>query len=261
MSGPLAGRVALVTGASRRRGVGAAVARRLAADGASVFLHSWAPYDALRPGAADEGGAERLVKELRRAGAEVRHRSADLADPEAPAALVATAREAFGHIDILVTGHTRNCGQSLEELTAAEFDLSSAVNTRATLLLVQAFAAQHDNERPGGRIVLYSSGQSPCDEAEELPYLAAKAARQEVMETLAAHLAPRDITVNSINRGPYDTGGAAGQRATKKDRTGGRWSTPQDTARVIGWLVSAEADWVTGQTIASDGDWSALAGE
>jgi 3-oxoacyl-[acyl-carrier protein] reductase len=85
MSGPLTGRVAVVTGASRQRAIGAAVARRLAADGASVFVHSWSPYDAERPWGGDPGGAEALVEELRAGGTGAVHSAADLADPAAPA--------------------------------------------------------------------------------------------------------------------------------------------------------------------------------
>ncbi|MGA8116569.1 MAG: SDR family oxidoreductase [Actinocatenispora sp.] len=262
MSGPLTGRVAVVTGASRRRAIGAAVARRLAADGASVYVHSWSSYDAERSWGADEGGPEALVAELRADGANAVHGVADFADPDAPAGVIAAAREKFGHVDIVIANHARSHRQSLEELTAAEVDLSYAVNTRATLLLVQAFAAQHDDARPGGRVVLFTSGQYHGTQAEELPYIASKAALHELTPSLAVHLARRRITVNCVNPGPNDTGWASAEAvAESADRVpGGRWSTPRDTARLVGWLVGDEADWVTGQTIASDGGWSALGG-
>jgi len=74
------------------------------------------------------------------------------------------------------------------------------------------------------------------------------------------HLAPRGITVNCINPGPNDTGYAdqATQAAVAGRSPSGRWGTPADTAKLVAWLLSDEADWVTGQTIASDGGWSAL---
>jgi len=122
---PLAGRVALVTGASRRSAIGAAVVRRLTADGATVVVQSWAPADGKR---SDPGGAEQLV-ELRASGRNLAHISADLADPDTPAQLVATAQEAFGRPDMIIANHARSTRQSLDELTAAEIDLAYAANT------------------------------------------------------------------------------------------------------------------------------------
>ena len=248
----------LVTGASRRIAIGAAIARRAVADGASVLLHSWAPHDAEQPWGADVGGVEVLVAELRGAGGRVEHVSIDLSDRAGPAELVAAATEAFGHVDAVVVNHARSSSQSLADLTAAELDLSYAVNTRAALLLVQAFAAQHDVDRPGGRVLLFTSGQYHDAMPSELPYIASKAALHEVTRSLAVELAPAGITVNCINPGPNDTGYADDQTrvAVAAANPGRRWGTPTDTARLVAWLLSDEADWVTGQTIASDGGWS-----
>ena len=262
MTRPLQGRVAIVTGGSRRRAIGAAIARRLAADGARVVVHSWAPYDAEQEWGPDVNGPEGLIAEIRAGGSSAMHHTADFADPDAPAAVVAAACDAYGHVDIVVANHARSHRQSLEELTAAEIDLSYAVNTRATLLLIKAFAAQHEDARAGGRVVLFTSGQYHGAMAEELPYMASKAAIHELTPSLAVHLAPRGITVNCVNPGPNDTGWAPPDvvAANAHRIPGGRWSTPLDTAELVGWLVSDRAQWITGQTIASDGGWSALGG-
>ncbi|HXW79703.1 MAG TPA: SDR family oxidoreductase [Acidimicrobiales bacterium] len=259
MPRPLDGRVVLVTGASRRIAIGAAIARRMVSDGASVMVHSWSPHDEEQPWGADPGGAEVLISELRGEGGRVEHRAADFAHPHAPADLVSSVYEAFGRLDVVVANHARSSAQSLEQLTAAEIDLAYAVNTRATLLLVQAFAARHDG-RPGGRVVLFTSGQYHGAMPGELPYIASKAALRELTASLAVHLMPRGITVNCIDPGPNDTGyaGAETIEAVRERNPGRRWSTPSDTARLVAWLVSDEADWVTGQVIASDGGWSAL---
>lgn len=255
----LRNRVVIVTGASRRVAIGAAIARRVVAEGAAVLLHSWVSHDAEQPWGADAGGPEALVAELRRAGARVEHVSSDLGEPDAPAALVGAARAAFGQVDAVVANHARSSTQWLEDLTAAELDLSYAVNTRATLLLVKAFAAQHDDSRPGGRVLLFTSGQYHGAMPDELPYIASKAALHEVTRSLAVHLARRGITVNCVDPGPNDTGYAddVARAAVAARNPGGRWGTPTDTARLVAWLLSDEADWVTGQTIASDGGWSA----
>jgi 3-oxoacyl-[acyl-carrier protein] reductase len=254
---PLEGRVAVVTGASRRIAIGAAIARRLLADGASVLVHSWSPHDAEQPWGADPGGPNAVVDELRASGGRVEHVAADLADPAAPARVLAAARDAFGHVDVLVANHARSGAQSLEQLTADELDLGWAVNVRGTLLLLQALASQHDG-RPGGRAVLFTSGQYSGAMPAELPYIATKGALHQLTRSLAAHLMPRGITVNCVDPGPNDTGyaDAALRTAVAAANPGGRWGTPQDAARLVAWLVSDEADWVTGQVIASDGGWS-----
>ncbi|MGL5819691.1 MAG: SDR family oxidoreductase [Phycicoccus sp.] len=255
---PLRGRVAVVTGASRRVAIGAAIATRLAADGAAVVIHSWSPHDAEQPWGADPGGPESVAAAITAAGGSVRHLSADLADPEAPRRLVQAAAEAFGHVDIVVANHARSSGQSLEQLTADELDLSHAVNTRASLLLAQAFAAQHDGRR-GGRMLFFTSGQYHGAMPAELPYIASKGALHQLTRSVAAHLMPRGITVNCVDPGPNDTGYAddAARAAVSAVNPGRRWGTPADTARLVAWLVSDEAAWVTGQVVASDGGWSA----
>ncbi len=160
---PLDGRVALVTGASRRIAIGAAIARRLVSDGASVMVHSWSPHDDEQPWGSDPGGAEALVRELRGEGGHVEHVAADFADPQAPADLVSSTCEAFGRLDVVVANHARSSAQALEQLTAPEIDLTYAVNTRATLLLVQAFAARYDGRRGAGWcFLLLASTTGPC---------------------------------------------------------------------------------------------------
>lgn len=202
---PLLGRVALVIGASRRTAIGAAIVRRLINDGAAVFMHSWSPADAEKSYGEDIGGVERLMGEIRAMGGEVAHLSADLADPEAPAQVVSKVLEAFGRLDIVVANHARSTPSTLEELTAAEIDLTYAINARATLLIIKEFAAHHHDSR-GGRVVLFTSGQYHGAMPEELPYIASKAALHELTPSLAAHLIPRGITVNCVNPGPNNTG-------------------------------------------------------
>jgi len=254
----LEGRTAIITGVSRGRGIGAAVSAQLAASGAALFLTGWPPHDAHQPWGEDLDGGEGVADALRRAGARAEYTSVDLADPEAPQQVVTAATAAFGHVDVLVANHARSARQSLATLTSAELDLSFAVNARATLLLARHFVEQHDGS-PGGRIVFVTSGQYHGAMPDELPYIAAKAVVQQLTASLAVDLAPRRMTVNCVNPGPNDTGYAAGElhRRVEAAMPAGRWGRPEDAARMVSWLVSDEADWVTGQTIASDGGWSA----
>lgn len=253
--GALAGRVAVVTGVSRRAGIGFAIARRLLADGASVLVQSWAPHDAGQDWGADPGGIDVVLDDLRGDGLPLAHLEADLADPDAPRRVVAAAAEVFGHVDILVANHARSAQQDLEHVTAEELDACWAVNARASVLLVQAFAAQHDDEAARGRVVLFTSGQHLGPMAGELPYAISKGAIHQMTRSLADHLASRRITVNTMNPGPTDTGWASPERfdEVRASLPFGRWGAPEDAARLVAWLVSDEAAWITGQVIDSEG--------
>lgn len=111
---PLAGRVAVVTGVSRRGGIGFAIARRLGAIGADLVVHSWAPHDAEQPWGADPAGMRPVLEELRGLGRRVVHVEADFADPGAPEALVRAGTDLLGHLDVLVANHARSSSQALE---------------------------------------------------------------------------------------------------------------------------------------------------
>jgi 3-oxoacyl-[acyl-carrier protein] reductase len=254
----LKGRAALVTGVGRRRGIGFAVARRLGAMGADLFLHAFTPYDPAQPWGADPDGGAGLLAELRRGpygrGRRVEHLEADFVDPDGPVGLVAAAVTAFGHVDVLVANHTHSTRQPFLELGAEEIDRHLAVNVRGTLLLVRDFARQHDG-RPGGRVVLLTSGQHLGPMGGEVAYAASKGALHQVTWTLSDLLIDRGITVNAINPGPTDTGWAPPDLHARvlKQFPLGRWGQPDDAARLIGWLCTDDAQWVTGQVISSEG--------
>jgi len=251
---PLADRVALVTGVSRRVGIGMAVARRLAGLGAVLFVTSWTAHDREQPWGADPGGVDAVLDQLRPLADRVEHLEADFLDPQAPDRVMAAAVAAFGQVDLLVCNNARSSEGGLERLTAAELDASFAVNTRAVLLLVKAFVAQHDG-RPGGRVVLFTSGQHLGPMSNELAYAASKGALAEVTASLADAVADRGITVNAVNPGPTDTGYVGPELREQVARMfpAGRWGEPDDAARLVGWLCTDDALWVTGQVINSEG--------
>jgi 3-oxoacyl-[acyl-carrier protein] reductase len=255
---PLRGRAALVTGVSRRAGIGYAVARRLAALGASLFLHHYVPHDRDQPWGEDPGGIQAVVAGVRDAlaavDASVHHLELDLALPEAPARLIEAAADAFGHLDILVCNHARGGDGPLGTLDAALLDAIWAVNTRSTILLTQAFAARHDG-RPGGRVIFMTSGQDLGPMTGEVAYAASKGALASITKTLADQLADQHITLNAVNPGPVDTGYAPPEahEIVRRHFPQQRWGVPDDPARLIAWLVTDEAAWITGQVINSEG--------
>jgi 3-oxoacyl-[acyl-carrier protein] reductase len=251
----LTGRVALVTGVSRRKGIGFAVANRLAAMGADVFCHGFSGFDSEQSWGADSGGLIVLQEELRQRGTRIEFMEADLADPSAPSMVIAAAIRALSHIDILIANHAYSTSGALEEITAEQIDAHLLVNVRATLLLVKEFAAQHDDAKPGGRVILFTSGQHLHPMPGELAYIASKGALHQLTASLAAHLAPRGITVNTIDPGATDTGWATPDvyESVRDAHPQKRWGTPEDAARLISWLVLDDAAWITGQIINSRG--------
>jgi 3-oxoacyl-[acyl-carrier protein] reductase len=244
---PLAGRVALVTGVSRRQGIGAALVARLLADGASVLATGWSRHDAAMPWGASAAPAAGAAERLH--AVEV-----DLEDPGAPRRLVEAAVERFGSIDVVVANHARSASQSLAEVTAAELDRCWAVNARASVLLAQALAALRP-AKSGGRLVLFTSGQHLAPMPGELPYAISTGAIQQMTASLADALADRGITVNCVNPGPVDTGWATGALHAEIAARfpAKRWGEPADVARLVAWLASDESAWITGQVINSEG--------
>lgn len=240
-----------MTGASRRAGIGYAICRRLAAYGASVFVHHYSPHDAEQPWGADEVPA--VVAGVREvADAQVMDMSADLADPAAPAQLVSSVVAALGRLDIVVCNHARSGSDGpLSAMTASMLDAHWTVNTRSSILLAREFAALGNP----GRLIFLTSGQNQGPMPNEVAYAASKGALWSITATLADELADQGITVNAVNPGPVDTGYAppdahAAVAAMFPTRT---WGTPDDPARLIAWLTTAEARWITGQVLNTEG--------
>lgn len=259
---PLAGRTAVVTGVSRRQGIGFAIASRLVRAGASLFVHHYSPHDAEQPWGADD--IDDVLAALRAdlaPGAELADASLDLAAPDAGQALIEKAGEALGHLDVLVCNHARSGGDGLlQEQDAAMLDGHWAVNARSTLLATRAFAAQHDGRR-SGRVVWMTSGQLQGPMIGEIAYATSKAALAGITPTVAADLVRRGIRLNTVNPGPVNTGYLDEETTDRPEALAGiraafplgRMGEPDDPARLIEWLVSDAGEWIVGQVISSEG--------
>ena len=250
--GKLTGKVALVTGAGR--GIGRAVAERLAQDGASVAIN-------YRSSAAD---AEQLVEQLSKAGVEASAFQADVSDPEQTGRLVDEVVARHGRLDILVSNAGIEHFGRLDEITPDDFDRVFATNTRGQLFAVQ-HAARHLPD--GGRIVLTSSVSATRAVFHHTLYAASKGAINSMVLNLAPELGQRGITINAIAPGGTATDmanthalsykhpllNAPLEEWEKMHGALGRLARPEEIAGVTAFLVSDDASYITGRTIEVDG--------
>jgi 3-oxoacyl-[acyl-carrier protein] reductase len=251
---PLRGRVALVTGASRRAGIGAAISRALAAKGADIFLTYWSAYDTAMPWGKDEHHLLQFVDELRALGVRVEALEVDLSSPDSPAYVLDVAEERLGPLSILVNNATYSTDDDYRTLDAETLDAHYAINIRATALLATQFAQRYAGGA-GGRIISLASGPSLGPMPGEISYAITKAAIEALTRTLALEVASKSITVNAVNPGPTDTGWMTDEMKAQIVRKFpfGRIGAPEDAARLIAWLATDEAEWITGQVIHSEG--------
>jgi 3-oxoacyl-[acyl-carrier protein] reductase len=254
LGGGVAERVALVTGVGRRRGIGSAICRALAATGADIAFAYLKAYDREAPWASDEHEPEDLRADLRSMGVRAEGIEMDLSLPGSPEKLLDAATERLGPLSILVNNAAHSTRDGFERLDAATLDAHYAVNLRATALLSVGFARRYASG-PGGRIINLTSGQSLGPMPGELAYAATKGAIEAFTVTLAAEVGRRGITVNAVNPGPTDTGWMTEElrREILAKFPAGRIGEPEDVARLVAFLASDEARWITGQVIHSEG--------
>jgi 3-oxoacyl-[acyl-carrier protein] reductase len=244
-SARLQGKVALVTGASR--GIGAAIAQRLAADGARVVVNY----------ARSAGPAEEVVGRIRKAGGEASAVKADLTDPAQVKPLFDAARKAYGRVDILVNNAGVFDLRPVEQLDAGHYAAIFDLNVRGPLLATAEFARQAGPD--GGRVINLSSGVVRAVMPTSSVYTASKAAIEALTRIHAAELGPKKITVNAVAPGTTDTemlrnGLPDEMRKQMIQNTAlGRLGTPEDIADVVAFLASDDGRWVTGHTIDANG--------
>jgi 3-oxoacyl-[acyl-carrier protein] reductase len=244
MSTSLSGKNALVTGGSR--GIGAAIVRRLAREGARVaFTYSSSP-----------AAANELAGEIERAGGQVLTIHADSADPESIRAAVAQTADRFGQIDILVNNAGILVRGSVDEYRLEDFDRMFAVNVRAVFVGVQATLP---HMKHGGRIIVTGSIAA---ERAGFPgasvYTMTKGAVGSMVKGLARDLGPRGITINAIAPGPTETdmSAAAGEHLRALMPIG-RLGSADEVASLAAYLAGPESGFVTGASLTIDGGYLA----
>lgn len=251
MEQPLKGKTALVTGASR--GIGRAIAERLARDGATVAL----TYN------ASKSGADETVAAIEKAGGAAFAIHADLVDPATVPALFESLDAEFirrNHskaLDILVNNAGNSGWVGFKDATPESWDTLVAVYARAPFFIVQAAL---DRLADGGRIINISSAAATKPVTAAPVYSMAKAAINNLTHALASELGPRGITANAVAPGYTRTDVNAAIRenpelvkAVEAEIAMGRFGEPEEIAAVVAFLASEEGRWVTGQTIEASG--------
>ncbi|MGN6125102.1 MAG: SDR family oxidoreductase, partial [Humibacter sp.] len=273
---PLLGKTALVTGVSRRRGIGFAVAGKFASLGASVFIHHYRPHDVGQPWGGDDLDAVRDgIRSALVPDAVVGDLGADLQQDDSIGALLDAAYALTGSLDILVCNHAKSGDDGgILDMTPERLDAFWSTNTRSTLLLTAEYArrvsgfeggeARKPGERveresfpaPVGRVFWMTSGQIHGAMRGEVAYATSKAALAGVTATVAAELLESGIVLNTINPGPVNTGYLDPDstdrpleelQALVAGTPFGRYGRPDDPAELIAWLSTDAGAWVVGQ--------------
>jgi 3-oxoacyl-[acyl-carrier protein] reductase len=243
MSKQLEGKIALVTGGSR--GIGAAIAKRLAADGANVAITYTKGADA----------AASVVKEIERAGRKAIAIQADAADAGAVKAAVEKTVATFGRLDVLVNNAGTGFPKPFEEATLEEMDRVIDINIRGVFVATQA-ALKH--MKSGGRVIMIGSCVGERLMAPGLvPYAATKGAVKMFTQGLSREVGSRGITVNNVQPGPIDTdlNPAAGDWAVpQKAATAlGRYGSVDEVAALVAFVAGPESSYITGANLTVDG--------
>ena len=242
----LTGKVAVVTGASK--GIGAAIAKSLAAEGAAVVVNY----------ASSKSGADAVVRSITNAGGKAVAVGADVSKAAEAQGLIDAAIKNFGHLDILVNNSGVYEFAPIEAVTEEHFHRIFNINVLGLLLTTQA-AAKHLGE--GASIINIGSGASRLTPPHTAVYSATKGAVDAITGVLARELGPKKIRVNSVNPGAVETEGThtAGiigsdfEKALVQQTPLGRTGQPEDIAGVVAFLASSDAKWITGEVIIASG--------
>src|SRR5437588_1538440 len=239
MARKLEGKIALVTGGSR--GIGAAIAKRLAADGASVAI----TYS------KDASAASAVVKAIELDGGKAVAIQADATDADAGKAAVEKTVATFGQLDVLVNNAGTAIPKTFEETTLEEMDRVIDINIRGVLVATQA-ALKH--MKSGGRIIMIGSSVGERVAAPGLvPYAATKGAVKMFSQALAREIGSRDITVNNVQPGPIDTelNPAVGEWAVPQKAATGldRYGHVDEVAALVAFVAGPESSYITGANL------------
>jgi len=247
-------KIALVTGVSRLKGIGRAICIELAKRKFDIFFTYWTAYDLEMPWKVEAQEPNLIQKEIRELGVDCKKMELDLSVKGATDVLLKEVETKMGSPMALVNNANYSTQTNIDTLTENELDKHYEINVRAATLLTLKFVKQFAYKK-NGRVINLTSGQSLGQMPEEIAYAITKGAIETLTQTLASTLAEKGITINAVNPGPNDTGWM--DKKMKQELMNRfpmkRIGQPSDTAQLIGFLASEEAEWITGQVIHSEG--------
>ena len=243
--------VALVTGASRSIGIGAAIAAELSRNGWDIAVTYWTDYDRSMPWGGQEEDVHDLATRVQKNGSRFYAMEADLSDPQAPALLFDSVEKHLSRVSAMILSHCYSVDSDIITTTVESFDRHFSINTRASWLLIREFALRFRYQDRPGRIIALTSDHTVFN----LPYGASKGALDRIVIAAADELRDKKIVANVINPGATDTGWmdeelkqAVAQKTFQK-----RVATPQDAANLAAFLCSKSGEWINGQVLYSNG--------
>lgn len=236
----LKGSIAVVTGAGRLKGIGAAICRELAKNGSDIFFTYWHQYDTENHSEAKDENPVEFVEELTQFGVRVASAEIDLSKADSAEALIKMVAKELGLPNILINNAVVSTHQPFQEVTAELLDDHYAVNIRATTLLCKEFVASQGGK--DAKIINLTSGQDLGVMKDELPYTITKAGVDMLTRQLGPELLEKGITINALDPGPTDTGWMTNElkEQIKKDSKKGRINMPEDTAKLIVKLLCSD---------------------
>jgi 3-oxoacyl-[acyl-carrier protein] reductase len=247
-------RTAIITGVSRQKGIGTAIAKSFAAQGANLLLISWPEYDRLMPWGYAGEELQNTIREVATYNVRCETLEIDLSDSKSAKTIFDKANECFDSVEILVNNAVVDHEADIYSVTDKNLSHHFNVNVNSNVFLCAEFIRRFQGSS-GGRIINLTSGQGLAPMPQNLPYAMSKAAIEALTLSLSETAGAKGITVNAIDPGPTDTGWM--NESLMKDLSARspfkRVGLPADAAKLAVFLASDDGAWITGQILRSRG--------
>lgn len=247
-------KIALVTGVSRHKGIGKAICLALAKKGMDICFTYWSAYDELMPWDTNASEPAEIKNEILALGVRCDKIEIDFAEDSSPKTIFDFAELSLGKVDVLINNATHSTDSAISDISDKILDDHYMVNVKTATMLIKEFVNRSE-ESTSGRVVNMTSGQSLGQMNSEIAYAMTKGAIETLTKTIYSELAEKGITINAVNPGPNDTGWMDEKLKTELTTMFpmGRLGQPTDAAKLVAFLCSEEAQWITGQVIHCEG--------